>query len=154
MAARRQRTVIIVIILIVLIAVGVWAGNKYGWKLGNVGGHSGRQAVFLDNGQVYFGYTKDEGDQTVLLSDIYYLQVQQPVQGSNNQNSSQSQQISLVKLGNELHGPKDEMRINRDHILFVEDMKSDSKVNQAIKNYVANGSNATTTASPSPTAKP
>jgi hypothetical protein len=40
--------------------------------------------------------------------------------------------INIVKLGGELHGPTDEMRINRDTVLFIEDLKSDSKVVSAI----------------------
>ena len=44
-------------------------------------------------------------------------------------------QISLIKLGNELHGPTDEMRITRSHILFIEDLKNDSAVVLAIKTF-------------------
>jgi len=49
-------------------------------------------------------------------------------------------ELSLVKLGNELHGPTDAMHINRDQILFIEDLKDDSNVFQAITNY-KNGQN-------------
>lgn len=107
---------------------------------------SGYQSVFLTNGQVYFGKIADINGQYVTLSDIYYLQVTQPpLQGSqqnNNQQSQQQPQVSLVKLGNELHGPVDEMKINRDQILFFEDMKDDSKVMQAIREYKANPNGA------------
>ncbi len=44
----------------------------------------------------------------------------------------------MVKLGNELHGPEDEMFITKEHVLFYEDMKADGKVMQAIKEYKAN----------------
>ena len=43
--------------------------------------------------------------------------------------------VSLVKLGDELHGPADKMEINRDQILFIEDLKPNSQVVMAIKNY-------------------
>jgi hypothetical protein len=46
------------------------------------------------------------------------------------------QGLSLVKLGNELHGPKDEMTINKAHIIFVEDLKADGKVVTAIDKYI------------------
>jgi cytoskeletal protein RodZ len=103
---------------------------------------SGYQAVFLSNGQVYFGKMSDVNSSYVTLSDIYYLQVTQPpLQGSQQSQSTTPQaqpQLSLVKLGNELHGPVDEMKINRDQILFFEDMKEDAKVMEAIKEYKAN----------------
>jgi hypothetical protein len=105
---------------------------------------SGYQAVFLTNGQVYFGKISDQDSNTVTLKDIYYLQViQPPLQGqqqAEQQQAAQQQQpqISLVKLGSELHGPVDEMHIYKSQILFYEDMKDDGKVAQAIKEYKAN----------------
>jgi hypothetical protein len=86
-----------------------------------------------------------EGSEYATLKDIYYLQVvQQPgLQGSGQTPEQQQQQqaqpqISLVKLGNELHGPVDEMKISRSQILFFENMKEDSQVVSAIKSYKAN----------------
>ncbi len=92
------------------------------------------QALFLTNGQVYFGHLSDVSRGYTKLTDIYYLQVQQTVQpGDKNQN--QQQQVSLAKLGNELHGPEDVMYVARAQVLFWENLKDSGKVVQAIKNY-------------------
>ena len=100
------------------------------------------QATFLTNGQVYFGQVQDERSDPVIIRDIYYLQVRQPLQQAiEGQAIPQQPELSLVKLGNELHGPFDEMRINRDHILFIEDLKDSGKVVEAIKSHKASGSN-------------
>jgi hypothetical protein len=40
-----------------------------------------------------------------------------------------------VKLGNEMHGPQDQMFIRNEHVLFVENLKDDSKVVQAIQQH-------------------
>ena len=96
------------------------------------------QAVFLSNGQVYFGHLKSSNDQYATLSDIYYLQVEQQSDLQTGKEQTQQPKLSLIKLGNELHGPQDKMTINRDHILFIEDMKSDSKVVTAINDYIKN----------------
>lgn len=136
-----------IIALIVIVGLGAYFGAD---KLkGTSASGKNRQAVFLTNGQVYFGYVKGENSQNVTMRDIYYLQVQQPLQQSDKKTDEQPQ-VSLVKLGNELHGPTDEMRINRDHVLFIEDMKDDSKVNAAIADFIKNGGS---TASPSPVAQ-
>lgn len=90
------------------------------------------QAVFLTNDQVYFGKVRNETAQYVSLSDIYYLQVTQQLQPAS---GAPAQRLDLIKLGNELHGPTDEMRINRDQVLFIEDLKDDSQVVQAIENF-------------------
>lgn len=94
------------------------------------------QAVFLTNGQVYFGKIKSITDDNLTLNDIYYLQVQQSVQpdAQKKADATDQQQLSLAKLGSELHGPEDTMYLSRDQILFWENLKEDSKVVQAIKN--------------------
>ena len=97
------------------------------------------QAVFLTNGQVYFGQVKKQNQAELVLHDIYYLQVTRPLQqaGEGEQQANPQGELSLVKLGNELHGPTDAMVVNRDHVLFVEDLKEDSNVVTAIANYKA-----------------
>jgi hypothetical protein len=121
---------------------------------------SGYQAVFLTNGQVYFGKMSDATGAYVTMKDIYYLQVTQPpLQGSQQQGQQTTQpqaqpQLSLVKLGNELHGPVDEMKINRDQILFFEDMKEDARVMQAIKEYKANPNAGQTPSTQTPATTP
>lgn len=87
-----------------------------------------RQAVFLGNGQVYFGYLREVNREYVKLTDTYYLQVAQQLQPSQPQ-----QQLSLVKLSNEIHSPEDGMYIPKSQILFWENLKSDSQVVQTIK---------------------
>lgn len=111
-------------------------------------------AVFLTNGQVYFGKMSNAGKQFVKLNDIYYLQLAQAPQpeGQNTTQTQQQQQVSLVKLGNELHGPVDEMQINRDHILFYEEMKNEAKVVEAINRYKKEGPVTNPAAAGSPAA--
>ena len=93
----------------------------------------GHQAVFLTNGQVYFGIVTFTSDKEITLRDVYYLQ---SGSGSQTPGNLESQgDVKLVKLGAELHGPDDVMHINKDHVMFVEDLKDDSKVLKAIKEY-------------------
>jgi len=104
------------------------------------------QAVFLTNGQVYFGKVNSHDESYIELVDIYYLQVkpvlQQGEEGNANDNKNaqnQKTELSLVKLGNELHGPLDRMMLNKDQVVFIEDLKSDSKVTDAINRYKQQG---------------
>lgn len=130
--------VVLIIVVLVIVVVAVLFRDKWGGS--KTAKSSDYQAVFLTNGQVYFGKLSDSG-KYLKLSDIFYLQVNQPqIQGSQ-QTEQQAQtqpQLQLVKLGNELHGPMDEMSINRDQVLFFEDMKADGKVMKAIIEYKAN----------------
>lgn len=130
--------VVVIVIIAIIIVGGLYLVSKYSRfnVLGISSAEANWQAVFLTNGQVYFGKIAKETGDRILLEEIYYLQVTQPLQRSGDQAQPDAQsELSLVKLGNELHGPKDRMRINIDHILFIEDLKTDSRVVEAITNY-------------------
>lgn len=88
------------------------------------------QAVFLDNGQVYFGKLEKSKKDFYTLRDVFYLQSGVAVDQETN--------LSLTKLGSEAHGPEDQMEINVSHILFFENMTENSKVLQAIQQYKSN----------------
>jgi hypothetical protein len=143
----KMKWIIIGVVALVLVAAVVWyfASNNGGKVLG-ASTSSTYQAVFLSNGQVYFGKLEEQGNW-IELTDIYYLQVTQNLQAAStadqaktatpttDSTSTTQPNIQLVKLGSELHGPKDAMHIERDKVLFWEDMKDDSKVVAAIKQY-------------------
>lgn len=87
------------------------------------------QAVFLSNGQAYFGKIKTLNNSYIDLRDVYYL-----YNGSSSQDQTAAN-LSLVKLGTELHCPKDQMVIYRDQVSFWENINADGKVATAIKNW-------------------
>lgn len=141
------RKAVLILFILILIAAALFFGKKFLVKspddlLGDLQGDSAETvpivegtyyAVFLDNGQVYFGQLNDRDGEFYRLEDVFYLDTRQNPQDT----STTGAGTSLVKLGNEAHGPKDFMDINRDHVLFIEEMKADSKVVQAIAEYQA-----------------
>lgn len=96
------------------------------------------QAVFMNGGQVYFGKITDLNNKNIVLQDIYYLRVNQQVQPDAEPNAND---ISLVKLGCELHGPEDRMIIKQDQVIFWENLKSDGKVAQAVTQFKSQNPN-------------
>ena len=90
------------------------------------------QAVFLEGGQVYFGKITETTKENVKLENIYYLKT-----GSvdKNGNPDAGTDVSLVKLGKELHAPEDKMIIERKNITFWENLKNDGEVAKAITEY-------------------
>ncbi|MDE2001006.1 MAG: hypothetical protein KGI60_00380 [Patescibacteria group bacterium] len=87
------------------------------------------QAVFLSNGQVYFGHLHELNSDYVDLTNIYYLNVTGQAQSTS---PNAQQQISLVKMGNELYAPEDMMNIPKSQIVHWENMQANSPVVQAI----------------------
>lgn len=139
----KLKWILIVVAALIVAAAAIWYFITSGsGKVLGVSTTSTYQSVFLTNGQVYFGKMTDEGSW-IKLTDIYYLQVTQPLQQTANPDqtkpsdtaSNSKPDIQLVKLGSELHGPTDAMYIEHDKVLFWENMKDDSKVVSAIKQY-------------------
>jgi hypothetical protein len=130
---------LIVLSLAVVAALGAKAFHQYGAGTPATEQSAVKpaqyQAVFLANGQVYFGKIKSISSSYVSVGDIYYLQQQVQQQQQAKDAKDQSSNLSLTKLGNELHGPEDTMYISKDQITFWENLKDDSKVAQAIKEY-------------------
>jgi hypothetical protein len=124
-----------VTILLVAIATLFYSGRTHEGQLVD---QTKEQAIFLTNGQVYFGKVKDINSQYVSLQEIYYLNSQSS--DSSNANA-QATSFSLVKLGCELHGPSDQMIINRDQVSFWENLKTDGKVAKAIDQWKSENPN-------------
>lgn len=109
--------VAIVVFLIFTIFVSPRAGDWY--------------AVFLTNGRSYFGHVVKQNSQTLILKDVYYLQVQQvAVEKEGEQPQSQ---ISLVNVSDEIHGPESELQITRQQILFIQKLRANSQVVASIE---------------------
>jgi cytoskeletal protein RodZ len=141
------RIALLVIVVVVVIVVVWWLvamhRNTTSNSEANAVNTSEYQAVFLTNGQVYFGKLKVVNPVYLKLTDIYYLQVQSSTSGttsasqlSDTSSSSKGSSVQLVKLGNELQGPEDMMAINREQVLFWENLKPSGKVTQAIDSYL------------------
>ena len=140
-AAKKKSTkgiIGVVIASVVLVALLAWSTIMV---LGGIGANASinkdeYQAVFLTNGQVYFGKLQNATGDYLELTDIYYLQVDSEIQsGEEADAAATDSNVQLIKLGNELHGPQDEMQISAQQVLFWENLKPDSRVSEAIDNY-------------------
>jgi len=119
---------IIIVVLVILALVFYFLVYRRGFTKADY------QAIFLSNGQVYFGKMTNKNASYLVLKDIYYLQLKRSLQ-EQKPGEPQVPDLTLIKLGNELHGPLDRMEINKKHVLFIEELKDDSKVVTAILEY-------------------
>jgi len=136
--ARRFKFPLILAIIILVAVIGGLIGTSILNKnSGTAIDTSKYQAVFFTNGQVYFGKLSAVNNEYLKLTDIYYLQTQ-ATEGkeSNPQATSNAQSdVQLIKLGEEIHGPEDEMVLSKQQLLFYENLKADGKVAQSIEAY-------------------
>lgn len=109
------------ILVVVLLSVSINLGRN---KFDKIAKPDHYQAVFLDNDQIYFGHLKSNSQDSeyLMLTDVYYVKIGEDSIGQ------------LVKLGQiEPHRPTNEMIINRDHVLFWENLSFDSPVSKTIQ---------------------
>lgn len=95
------------------------------------------QAVFLTNGQVYFGRLT-RGHGYYKLSDVYYLQNKTGEDTNASDQLGSNTDVELIKLGNEVHGPEDVMIIESSQVLFFENLKNDGNVVKTIQQHQNN----------------
>ena len=84
------------------------------------------QAVFLDNGQAFFGKLENPDSSYPLLKEVFYIQRQV------NPNNKDEVKNILIKRGSEWHGP-DKMYINSSHIVLIEPVSASSQVAKLMK---------------------
>jgi FlaG/FlaF family flagellin (archaellin) len=89
------------------------------------------QAVFLNTGQVYFGHIKSLNNKYFVVTDIYYLQTSNSSSSTNNSANN----VTLVKLGCELHEPYDQMIVNSDQVTFWENLQDNGQVAKAVSTF-------------------
>lgn len=131
-------------VIIAVVALGLVVGGWVAWqKLASADGgieSSKYQAVFLSNGQVYFGKLQSVNDQYLKLTNVFYIQGSSTDTDTSNsedpqQSTTANSDRKLIKLGKEVHGPEDAIIINRDHVQFYENLKSDGEVAKLISQY-------------------
>lgn len=132
MAHNSKKLLFGIIGTIVLVIVVIFIGSLFENNLGINGYYigDGYQAVFVNNGETYFGKVSDMNEDVLILDSVYYLQDQQALQAGPQPKESE---LSLIKLGSEIHGPQNQMIIPVDSISFIENLKETSAIVRAIQ---------------------
>jgi hypothetical protein len=90
-------------------------------------GRATYQAVFLANGQTYFGRYYERLGQYAKVENVFYIQQSK---GAADDAPPESR---LVRRGSELHEPTSAMLIAKSAILFVEDLQEGSPIAQFMR---------------------
>ena len=112
-------------IVVGAIAIGVLLGAALDPQGLPFVGSERLSAVFLLDGQAYFGHLEDTPfSGTIVLRDVYYINDASKV--------TTDLPVGLLKRGSELHQPVDVMYIRRDRVLAIERVTAGSPVGLAI----------------------
>ena len=121
-----------IVAAIIVIALGGW------WFMGSkkmaLPASDRYQAIFLNNGQVFFGKLKNVDGEYMVLEGAYYTKkADVPANATAEQKAAIEANVSLAKVGNEVYGPETTMSIRAEQVLFWQNLKADSKVAKAIE---------------------
>jgi len=137
--------VLIGAVLLVVLAIVSFARNNVAREDSYVNTKQ-YQAVFLSNGQVYFGKVGALNSKYISMKDVFYLT--QNSASSTTATTTANSDYTLVKLGcQQIHYPNDQMLINRDQVTFWENINDSGKVVKSIKQFIQqnpNGENCST----------
>jgi hypothetical protein len=84
------------------------------------------QAVYLDNGQIFFGKLSEAGSPFPVMRDVFFVQTQ------TDRDKKESKHLLIKRGAMEGHHP-DFMRLNARHIVVIEPVAPDSRVAQLIR---------------------
>jgi len=84
------------------------------------------QAVYLDNGQIFFGKLGETSSPFPILRDAFFVQTQ------TDRDKKETKNLLIKRGGMEGHQP-DFMRLNAQHIVVIEPVAPDSRVAQLIR---------------------
>lgn len=89
-------------------------------------------SVKLQNGEVYYGQIIDTKSDPVVIKNVYY---DYDLINKTENKDQTTGSLRLVKKGKETYGPAGVMEVVRSNVLYMDQLKSDSKVLRAILDY-------------------
>lgn len=93
--------------------------------------------MFMDNNDVYFGKIAKRTDLFVTLENTFYLRVTQVPHTEADGRQVALSSFDLVKMGTEVHKPKDKVELQVSHIISIQELDPSSQVITTINNYKA-----------------
>lgn len=121
-----RRKMIVAAVIVVALIAGWFGLQAFLHRNEQQIDHDRYQAVFLEDGKVFFGKLQNTQGSYLTLTKAYYTQ------GEGDDSDTASTSVKLVKVGDETYGPESTMSIQTNKVLFWQNLKGDSKVAKAI----------------------
>ncbi len=91
-------------------------------------------AVKLVDGDIIYGKITDINTDPLVVESVYYNYDQKKTENDQQKKKiSENGDLRLVKRGNETHGPDGKLQIFRAQVVFMENLRADSKVLRVIE---------------------
>jgi hypothetical protein len=126
--ARKSRQKYYILAIIVLVIMCGLAYFLYSKSPVQKVDSSRYQVVYLSNGQAYFGKLQNTTGEYLMIKTPYTAQSVQ----SGDKAAATDNTTTLLKVSAQVYGPDDSIAIKSSQVLFWQNLRSDSKVSQAI----------------------
>lgn len=127
----RQQLLLAVAALVMIAGLTV-AAHWYRHRNDQVVMNDRYQVVYMLSGQVYFGKLQNTSGNYLTLKNVYTLQDEPSADTAADAENS----TNILQVSRQVYGPEDSMAIRADQVQFWQNLRSDSKVAEAIASIV------------------
>lgn len=122
-----RRSLLVTALVAVMLIAGLIGWFVFQHRNDQVLLHDRYQAVYLVTGQVYVGKLQNTEGRYMTLTHVYTIQAPQGEAAKTDSTSN------IVQVSRQVYGPEDSMAIRADQVQFWQNLRTDSKVSQAIQ---------------------
>jgi len=126
-------TILIFVLVLIFVSISLWQDGTARNTIQLLKYRGSYQAVFLTNGQAYFGNITEITNEYILLKDPYSIKVQQ--KQTDEEGQAKQSEIKLLSIEDEFYKPEGYMLIEKSAINFIEELKDSSQIIDIIENY-------------------
>lgn len=138
LSSQKIQIAIVALAIVVLVAAGIWlyvqSKKQSNANIANQAQEmaGGWFAVKLLDGEVIYGKIDNLKSDPIVINPVYYNYDQVKDGATKDQKINEAGDLRLVKRGQETHGPDGALEVFKTQLVYLERLKKESKVLQAI----------------------
>lgn len=132
---RATKIVLIILIFVLVVTfmlISLWQDGTFRNIYQSISFRSSFQAVFLSNGQLYFGKITEITNGYIKMEKPHFLQL---AQDQEDLAEGVQPEMQLISIKDEFHKPKDFVLIEKSSVIFIEELRDASQITDAIQNF-------------------
>ncbi len=133
---RAVKVVLIILVFMVIVAfigISLWQDGTFRNISQSIRFKSSYQAIFLSNGQLYFGKITEITNEYIMMDSPHFLQLAQ--EPGEQVEPEVQPEMKLISIKDEFHKPKDFVMIEKSSVIFIEELRDVSQIADAIENF-------------------
>lgn len=126
-------TILIFVLLLIFFGIFSWQNGIIRNTVQLLKYKDSYQAIFLTNGQAYFGNITEITNEYIILEEPYSIKLQQ--KQTDGEGETAQSEVKLLSIEDEFYKPVGYMLIKKSQINFIEELQDSSQIIEIIENY-------------------